>query len=160
MQHHVSDDRTKLTFTIDESEQALIRELIEENAEDPDYIRRDNTMYDWFEGIMCNSELSWTSSDLTGDLTYAPMICIFGDTMALPKGLKKWDLLQGTRLSGCWDDTIWVDPILERWAYMNYAVRSPMEDLLEYGKTTFVGGEYYDKDKLKNAVTYDHHAVG
>jgi hypothetical protein len=99
-------------------------------------------MCDWFEHITCNSELEWTSSDITGDLTSAPMIGIYGEEQPLDEKYKKWDFLQGTRFSSCCDGKTFVEPVLERWAFMDYAVRSVLEDLRDYGKAVFIGGQY------------------
>ena len=70
-------------------------------------------MADILEPITCNSELEWTSSEHTGDLTDAPMLGILqhGDG----------------------------DPVIvERWAFMDYQVRSVLEDLRDKGEAVFI----------------------
>ena len=148
MTYEISEDRETLKFFANAEDRALLRLLVAENADDPDWIHRDDNMHEWFSGnthsLLNNSELSWTSSDYTGDLTSAPMICILGDDMPLPDGLEKWDLLQGTHLAGHWDDTTWVQPILERWCFMDYMVRSVLQDLMEHDEAVFTGGKFYE----------------
>jgi len=63
--------------------------------------------------VTCNSGLQWIDASETGDLTSAPML-----------GFK--DLEN--------------DTVLDRWAFMDYQVRSVLEDLRDTGKVVFVGG--------------------
>jgi hypothetical protein len=62
-----------------------------------------------FEPLICNSELDWASPEEFGDLTDAPML--------------------GIHDSG--------GKLLERWAYMGYQIRCPVEELAETGKVVF-----------------------
>src|SRR5437868_6992290 len=61
------------------------------------------------EHLVCNSELEWVNPADTGDLTDAPMLGI---------------------MSG--------DKILARWAYMDYQVRTFLDDLIDRGSADFI----------------------
>ena len=108
MNYSISSDRLRLTLSVDESERAELRELGDE-------IHTDKAMYEFFEHLVCNSELDWIAPEWTGDLTDAPML-----------GIAEWG----------------VDPpnVTERWAWMPYAVRSLLEELRDKGKAVLIGG--------------------
>lgn len=125
----------RLTITIADSER---KELAELKAEDPDHFGTDDAMYDFLERLTCNSDLDWVNAEQTGDLTSAPMLGIFGETTTEESGQF------GARHCGCWNDdgdTVSkprFDPIIARWGFMDYALRSPLDDLLDKGEVTFV----------------------
>ena len=103
MKYKISKDRKKLTLTVDLLEIDLLKRLGEE-------INSDRAMYDWFEALVCNSELEWINPADTGDLTDAPMLGIWQDD----------------RMS------------VERWAFMDYQVRSVLADLRDKGEVVFI----------------------
>ena len=92
-----------LLITIDEDEQQELREF--------DEIQSDQSMFEFFESLICNSELDWVDPSETGDLTSAPMLGVRGEN----------------------------DTIIERWAFMDYQIKSVLEDLLNEGAVQFVG---------------------
>ncbi len=133
MKYEINPAGDRLTVSIDEEEVAELKEKIEEH-EFPD---SDDFMYDVFEPLVCNSELTWISPEYTGDITDAPMLGILGE----PQPGKEGD----GRHCGVWDDAngvtqAWYEPVLKRWAFMDYQVRSPIQDLVKHGKVVFVGG--------------------
>jgi len=75
-----------------------------------DDIQSDVAMWDFLEPLVCNSDLDWISPAETGDLTDAPML--------------------GRRNES--------GEVMERWAFMDYQVRSPLEDFLSSGRAVFV----------------------
>ena len=77
-----------------------------------DHIQSDKALYDFFEYLIANSELQWISPEETGDLTDAPMLGIKNEK----------------------------DIVEERWAFMDYMLRSPLEDLKEKEKVVFSAG--------------------
>ena len=79
-------------------------------TEDPDDWGTTRLEGEVMEPIICNSELEWIEPWETGDLTDAPML-------------------------GVCDEE---ETILERWAFMNYQVRSFLDDLADHGKATFI----------------------
>lgn len=111
MKYIFSPDRTTLTITIDAEEVAVLNKA---QAEDPERFQSDAALHDFFERLTCNSDLEWlTESQIAavGDLTSAPMLGI----------------LDGEK-------------VLERWAFMNYQVVSPLETLRVIERVTFEGG--------------------
>lgn len=79
-------------------------------------IHQDVTMYGFFEHLIASSELTWIQPEWTGDLTDAPML-----------GICEW-----------WN--IEEPEVIERWAWMDYAVRSLLEELRDKGVAVLVGG--------------------
>lgn len=69
------------------------------------------------ESLIANSKLDWISSEETGDLTDAPILGIRG---------------------GYYKDNMFIHTIEQRWAFMDYQVRSFVEDLIRTGKCVFV----------------------
>ena len=67
--------------------------------------------YDALGGIIANSDLDWISPEENGDLTDA-LILGYRDEEGFSTG--------------------------ERWAYMDYQVRSFLSDLINIGKATFI----------------------
>lgn len=108
MKHTITQDRKTLTITIDEKEREELHRLEE-------LIHQDSTMLDFLEPLTTNSELEWINPADTGDLTSAPML-----------GIRFFN--NETRQ----------DTILERWAFMDYQVRSVLEDLRDNGSVTFI----------------------
>ena len=97
MKYEISKDRKNLTITIDKYGQKTLYKLGED-------ISSDQTMRDFFEILICSSELQWIAPEETGDLTAAPMLGIRdGET------------------------------VVERWAFMDYQVRSVLQDLRDNG---------------------------
>lgn len=74
-----------------------------------DDLQSDNALLNWLEPLVCNSELYWILPEETGDLTDAPMLG-HRDEQGVP---------------------------LERWAFMDYQVRSVLQDLRDKGEVVF-----------------------
>ena len=128
MNHKISDDRTTLTISADLAERESLHELGDE-------IHQDAIMHNVFEPLICNSELEWIDPKSTGDLTSAPMLGILGKT-------KNADHVPFPCLNmGHWDGRDWACKIASRWAFMDYQVRSVLEDLRDNGEVIFVGGD-------------------
>jgi hypothetical protein len=66
--------------------------------------------FDALESLLCNSDLEWIDPSETGDLTDAPILGIRDENGA----------------------------VLARWGYMDYQVRSFLDDLIQDGKAVFV----------------------
>jgi len=120
-------DDNKLTIIADEDDKRELQEILDE---DPDYFASRDATYDFFESLIANSELSWIDPIDTGDLTDAPILGILdydesvnsktGPYGAVDVGMGEYA------------------PILHRWGFMDYQIRSVLEDLLEKGKVIFV----------------------
>ena len=90
------------------------------------------------EPLISNSELDWIPEGSTGDLTSAPMLGILGE-----EGVKDHTVfLENFGLVECGQDghNIFVRPIIARWAFMDYQVRSFLDDLAEKGECIWEGG--------------------
>jgi len=93
-----------LIITIDDDEKNLLRTI--------DEIDSDNTMFDFFETSIANSEWEWIQPEDIGALTSAPIL-------------------------GYKDNN---DKIINAYAFMDYQVESFLGKLLEYGEVTLIKG--------------------
>lgn len=107
MKHEISSNRKTLTVTFDDADRQALRELPPEGERGN--IQTDIAMIDALEPLTCNSELEWVDPSETGDLTSAPMLGIRNE----------------------------LGSVSERWAFLDYQLRSPLVDLLETGKAVF-----------------------
>jgi len=117
MKHVISTDRRTLVAIITDDEQKQLRGL-------PD-IQSDAALHEFLEPLVANSELEWVSPEETGDLTAAPMLGV----RASEQDRKDYTDEQ--------DRKHYRPPIIERWAYMDYQIRSPLEDLRDTGRVVF-----------------------
>lgn len=104
MKFKFNSDRSQLIVSADESERALLREMPAEK------IQSNDAMYDFFEPLVCNSELDWVQPYETGDLTDAPLL-----------GIRDGE------------DRV----VVERWGFSSYALHSPLIDLRDEGEVVF-----------------------
>lgn len=100
----------KLTLECSPEEQAELREISAAYTEEGRKHWTDQDECEFLERLICNSELDWTDSRVTGDLTDAPLLCIWGD-----------------------ENT----PVAMRWGYPHYQLRSFLTDLMETGRAVF-----------------------
>ncbi|OYW72387.1 MAG: hypothetical protein B7Z37_25045 [Verrucomicrobia bacterium 12-59-8] len=130
-----SPDQTILHIKpYDDGELGKLKELADELGEG---FECDATMYCIFEQLVANSELTWVDANDTGDLTSAPMLGILGpdeqghDPTQTPAGYLP---VGCDKFGGIWQK------IEARWAFMDYQVKSPQQDLLKFGYCRFIGG--------------------
>lgn len=104
---------SNLILTIDIEDRA---ELYVSRIDNPNYFASNEAMYDIFEWLICNSEYDWISPQEIGALTDAPIL-----------GIKIYK-----------DD--YSDEVKDilAWGYEPYMIRSPQDDLADYGKVIFV----------------------
>ncbi len=130
LSHTISADRRTLTIHADASARAELAELGEE-------IGADCHLYNAFERLIGNSELNWVGPEVCGDLTDAPILGIWGPD----EWRDKHEDGDGTILAGAdysrTEKCVSVCPVLERWGFMDYAVRSVLQDLRDTGKAVF-----------------------
>jgi hypothetical protein len=136
MKYRIEKERLVLTCTPDE--QADLELMRSENE---DRFGTDDFMYDLLEALVTNDSFSWTDSRWTGDLTTAPMLALLGDEEIGPH-----EDCSGLYPCGRWDGETRVQPILYRWAFMDYAVTSPQEELLRTGEAVWDGGRFVERD--------------
>lgn len=103
-------DGNKLIITVDQEERDQLRL---EKIENEDF-QSDDFMFEFLEPLICNSELNWVDPSITGDLTDAPMLGIFDPDNQ--------------------EDNV----VLDRWAFMDYMVKSVIQELLDHGQVIFV----------------------
>ncbi len=130
----ISPDRKRLTIHADD---AAVLQLLEFQRENDDF-HSDAAMHEAFEHLVCNSELRWIAPEICGDLTEAPILGITGE----PEPRDESRDGDGAILAGRWPDEAgmartWVEPVIERFAFLDYQLRSPLLDLLEKGKAIF-----------------------
>lgn len=132
LDYQISPDRRTLSILADAPARAALREL---RDEDPDAFGSDAMMHEVFEQLTCNSELEWIRPETCYDLTEAPILGILGteeDAAKVP--VWQWDAYNANRNgSGIQYDR----PVMERFGYLSYALRSPLDDLLNKGEAVF-----------------------
>ena len=137
MTHTISKDRKRLTITVDDDERNELRDL------GPFKIGSDHSLHDFLDPLTCNSELEWINPADTGDLTDAPMLGIYGEPGTIEQieqAAKSEPGIYGSTVYGHYNGKDWHMPILQRWAFMDYQVRSVLEDLRDNGEAVFVNG--------------------
>lgn len=101
-------------------------ELRQRRKHEPDKWVTHDMEVEVLEPLIANSELDWIPEGATQDLTNAPMLGIMDNAEG------KWpELFFGMAYER---------PIIARWAYMNYAVRSFLDDLADKAETVWEGG--------------------
>lgn len=103
MKHKFNSDRSQLIISADATERAILDAM---NGHD---IQSDSALHDFFEPLVCNSELDWIRPEETGDLTDAPLL--------------------GIRYES--------ETKIERWGFQDYCLRSPLIDLRDSGEVIF-----------------------
>jgi len=93
------------------------------------------------ECLVCNSELTWIHPEDTGDLTDAPLLGVWGQEISEEE--LGTVACYGHTWCGCWEGgPSWkhqrfYNPIIERWGFAPYGLRSFMDDLADTGKAIF-----------------------
>lgn len=128
----------QLTYAIDADKGTLAliadADAQQEIAEMIDYKGANTaTEADALEYLLGNSELQWIDPSDTGDLTDAPILGILGEETTDGDTPGPYGLCY---ISTDGDGSIFA-PIIERWAFMDYAVRSFLTDLATEGQAVF-----------------------
>lgn len=112
-------------------------------------------LYDLLQPMFTNDSYCWLPEGTTGDMTSAPIVGILGDEM--PGPAKDKAVCAGLYHCGRWE----VDgdlreiyqPVLRRWAFMDYALTSPQRELAERGRCEWFGGDYWgSQESAKQGV--------
>jgi hypothetical protein len=100
----------------------------------------DQTMREFFEHFIANSEYEWVYPEEIMALTSAPILGLYGEDRPYDEKTDPPCI----RFAGQWDRdgklTKFVRPVLVAWGFMDYALRSPLDDLLETGECVFQRG--------------------
>jgi len=142
MKHTFSQARNLLTISADESERAELREMSD--------IQSDKATHEFFERLICNSELQWVNAEDTGDLTAAPMLAILGDPVTKDKIPQAIGVILAGHYGNPPQDHY--HPIVERWAFMAYETQSVLEALRDNGAVVFTSGR--DTTHIKTRLEY------
>ena len=131
IKYTIDKDAGTLILTADEETRKEIRELVEDERE-KGWQWLEVEALDW---LTSNSELQWVTALDTGDMTDAPMLGIVAseDEETRENRGPFGAVYVGRDKKG----PIYA-PILERWGFMDYAVRSFLEDLMNAGEAVFV----------------------
>jgi hypothetical protein len=117
----------------------------------------DDFLYELLEPMLTDDCFTWLPEGTTGDMTSAPMIGILGDEMSGPSPGEAE--CSGLYPCGRWeaDGALreMYQPVLRRWAFMNYAVSSPQQDLAETGKCEWQGGDYWASQEAAEKAVAD-----
>lgn len=117
---------TNLIITCTPEEQAELKELPDRST-----VSETNAL----DGLTSNSELQWINPCDTGDLTDAPMLGVLGlETYKDNLPPERYGEVEAGHDKG----GTYYQPILERWAFMSYAIKSFIDILAREGRVTFV----------------------
>ena len=142
------DGNKNLVITADEEDRKILQSFKDDWEEQDRNFVSDDALYEALESLTCNSELMWSDALSINALTSAPILAIFGEDeedifasgeFTPPTNENNYRCV-GYRITGSNGKTVTGERILQAWAYMDYQVRSPQEDLLEYGKAVFTLG--------------------
>jgi hypothetical protein len=133
MNHSFNPDKTELTLTIGKSERHFLKTFKGEFT--------DKIMVEMFEDLIDATELDWIDPSVTGDLTSAPMLAIWGgERPLLPGETEGKGNLTAFYVWGNPPEKPYIRAVLGRWAFLDYQLRSPLEDLRDAGQCVFKGG--------------------
>lgn len=116
----------------------------------PDEFDTEAFMTDLLEQMVTNDCFMWIGSEVTHDLTEAPMLALLGDEEESATGGP------GLYLVGRPHDAEHdhYQPVLFRWAFMNYQITTPQKDLLEKGEAVWHGGIFLDRGEQNTLMRY------
>ena len=123
----------------------------------------DDFLADLLEPMFTDDCFSWLPEGTTGDMTSAPMLGILGDEMPGPPS--KEAECSGLYNCGRWEINgelrDMYQPVLQRWAFMNYALTSPQRELAETGRCEFEGGDYWGSQEAaeKGVAEWEAHSA-
>jgi len=107
--YEINEARTRLTLIADDESRENLKEIAKDN---PDWFGTIDCECVTLDQLICNSELWWIMPEEAGVLTDAPIL-----------GFRSNE--EGAMVTECW-------------AYMQYEVRSFLDDLIADGKAVFV----------------------
>jgi hypothetical protein len=136
MRYEILNDGKTLRLFADAEERSNLRALKAETAQ---WFATDKCEGEALEHLLSNSSLQWINPADTGDLTSAPMLGITdGDGALEDLPVNRF----GQTQVGHWGGFDRYAAIIARWAYMDYQVRSFVEELMDKGQVDFVGGSF------------------
>lgn len=128
----------KLVLRLQEGDKELLQTV---HDEDPEAFGSDNTMFDFFEHLIANSELDWVQPEETGDLTSAPLLGIISGQEVREEDWENYpEPVYGWRYCGGDEKGAIYNPIVNRWGWEPYQVEALLDHLLKHGEATLVAG--------------------
>jgi hypothetical protein len=129
-----------MKYIIDEYQQLWLladlqdrEDILELRGEDQHFSLDDET--EALERMLANSELQWINPEDTGDLTDCPILGVLGtETQLTPVGP------YGAVAVGKDETGLLYQPIVARWGWVEYELRSFLEDLATLGWCRWTGG--------------------
>ena len=151
-----------LVLTVTKREQRWLRaaQRRDERGECHPRFESDDFLYDLMEPMFTDDAFSWFSEGITADMTAAPMVGILCDEMPGPARDK-------AECSGLYHCGRWevegelqeqYQPVLSRWAFMDYAVTSPQRELAETGRCEWQGGVYWESQEAAEKAVAEYQA--
>jgi hypothetical protein len=120
----------------------------------------DEFLYDLLENMVTNDCFAWLPDGTTADMTSAPMLGILGDEMPGPPADEA--PCAGLYACGRWEVRGQLremyQPVLDRWAFMDYAVTSPQRLLAETGRCEWQGGDYWGSQEAAESAVAEWEA--
>ena len=123
-----------LKISIDATEQTELQSAYDA---DPDKFGSDSTLYAVFESLTCNSEYDWLGPEVCGDMTDAPILAILGEEREAKDGETADNGSGNVGTTFYYGKATRLCPVEKRWGFMDYAMRSPLDDLREQGYAIF-----------------------
>jgi hypothetical protein len=137
-----TDEHGRLVITVTKREQRRLQALQRRDQA----FDSDDFMHELLEPLVTNDDMAWLSEGCTGDLTSAPILGVLGNELPGPDDAGD---AFGTGLVhvGCWPHGGRLrqsyQPVLSRWAFMDYQITSPQRQLAETGECTWQGGDLW-----------------
>ena len=132
----------------------LIDSLHESQESDPDYFDTTQHLWEVLEDLNNETDYEYCEPAWAGALTDAPMIAVFEcEEKPLPKGLRVQAHAYYNTASefhqkdGTISETY--RPVAQCWAFMDYALRNPLEDMLSQGYSDWQAG--HDSQETKTS---------
>jgi hypothetical protein len=156
MKWHV-DEQGRLVITVRKKEQRSLQaaQRRDERGRCEPPFDSEQFMHDLLEPMVTSGFASLPEGCID-DLTSAPMLGVLGEAMPGPDDPQ--DVIgMGLVHVGCWDYEgrlrQMYEPVLRRWAFMDYAVTSPQRKLAEMGRCIWDGGDFWgSQDAAEKAL--------
>ena len=141
-----TDEHGRLVITVTKHEQRRLQALQRRD----EAFDSDDFMHELLEPLVTNGEFAWLPEGCTGDLTSAPMLGVLGDEIPGPDNAED-AFGAGLVPVGRWPHEgrlqQMYQPVLKRWAFMDYQITSPQRELAETGECTWQGGELWSNQE-------------
>ena len=118
-----------LIIRADDTEREMLKELANDQGE-----FTGDAEYQALDGLICNSELAWIRPEEIGALTSAPILGLRGEARPITPDINP----DYVHVVGHWDNKTWYEPVEAAWGFMDYQVRSFVQDLIDTGKAVFI----------------------